>query len=169
MALAACHDVLNDDFFVANGNDGERNAQYKCKGADLFVCNAGRTDFVKSMSCATPALCSATEGVCKAAICSPNQTICNGDQLLLCNAAQTGWDTQAICVSQELCDPIKKTCYACLMGQYRCTGQVLERCKGDRMGFDVVKTCAANSQCSATGGDCVGGSSDGGTTDARSD
>jgi hypothetical protein len=146
--------------------------QGKCNGADLLVCNATRTDFVKVSTCATPALCSEAEGVCKSPSCAAGQATCMGTQLLVCNATRTGWDVKATCDAPELCDPAKEKCVSCVAGKYRCNPsnpQVLERCKSDQMGFETVKTCAPPSQCSATMGDCVGSSSDGGTTDARSD
>jgi hypothetical protein len=43
----------------------------------------------------------------------------------------------------------------CSENQYRCEGAVLKRCNPGRTGFDVSRTCEANTTCTESTGQCL--------------
>ena len=127
----------------------------KCAGAELQVCNAGRTGFVLSKACDSAALCNKVKLVCDVPVCVAGTKQCNGAQVLACNADRTDYTVLVdTCASAALCNKTTLKCDAqsCKAGDTKCMGASLLTCKADLTGFDAGKACTNG----CTGGACNG-------------
>jgi len=120
-----------------------------CDGAQLKICNAGRTGFEVMATCDSAALCNKTTLKCDTALCTPGQKRCNGAQLQTCNANQTGYDAGIACASAALCNPTTLVCddATCAANATRCSGAKVQTCSADLTHWVDGTTCATG--CSA--------------------
>jgi hypothetical protein len=126
----------------------------RCTGSNLEQCDG--TDWRVSRTCATAALCDATNGTCITPTCLPNTYRCSGAVLQTCNADQNGWTDKETCASGGLCDATNGRCStsACTPGTYQCSGATLQVCRADQTGWDQVAVCSAAGLCNAMNGMC---------------
>jgi hypothetical protein len=136
-----------------------------CAGATPRICNATQTGWTELASCESSAHCSTQAADCAAGApccrvdpCERGEQRCNEGRLEECGPDATGWVERATCDSPELCLSGLAACGraaascacelpACVEGEARCNGSVLERCNVARTGFDVVDGCASEALC----------------------
>jgi hypothetical protein len=126
-------------------------------GAQLLVCNPGRTGFVLSDTCASAALCDEMNGMCLAApACAVGQKKCQGAWLQVCNADRSGYENLMQCANANLCDDENGECDDCVAPAFQCTADSkLQQC--DASGhWALLQDCSLTSAtCDASAGTCV--------------
>ena len=157
------------------------DGQLDCSVAPfLRKCQAGK--WVTLDSCGSQALCEATTAYagtstdwnqkCVAAGCEqPGTYRCQGSVLQRCPPERDAWTTVDTCANPELCDAAairvnsnadpnaaatldmcKPACPT--PGAFVCDGLTLTQCRTNQTAFDVVKTCAMDTECDPAAGDC---------------
>jgi len=124
-----------------------------CEGATLVTCGADRLTLERT-ECASAEHCKQAPGpVC--AKCLSWEVRCDGATLMKCGADRQTFVVKETCANEALCNPTAGVCKepACDVGQFRCTGDLLESCNATRSGFDPEKVCAAG-MCDAVGKEC---------------
>lgn len=100
--------------------------EFDCDGAQLRLCNVGRTAFEPfGPACDSAALCSETRERCDA--CVPNQPRCNANRTSS-QACSAEGNLGAISACPLGCIPETGACRTCTIGSYRCNGGTLSRC-----------------------------------------
>jgi hypothetical protein len=131
-------------------------------------------------TCATKELCAAAveasanpgwDGKCAAPGCpAAGAYVCEGQNLLRCPPSLTGYVLVDTCATEELCaataaDPQLADAVGgkCVMpvcspaGAYRCaSGEVLEQCLEDQLGWGLVERCVFPFQCNTNEQACAG-------------
>lgn len=130
-------------------------------------------------TCATKELCAATveaaadpewDGSCVQPGCpAAGAYVCDGPSLFRCPPGLTGYVLVDTCATEELCastaaDPTLADAAGgkCVMpvcspaGTYRCSGNSLEQCLEDQLGWGLVKPCEPPLQCNTNEQDCAG-------------
>ena len=92
---------------------------FVCEGALLKKCTSDRTAYALADTCASNALCVATDGKCLPPACAAGEYRCNGDTLQTCLATRVGWDSLRVCPT-GLCDATAKACLDCAPGSKEC-------------------------------------------------
>ncbi|HKP60006.1 MAG TPA: hypothetical protein VJV78_24950 [Polyangiales bacterium] len=103
---------------------------------------------------AAGARCLGVASVCRG---SPSAIVCDGKGVMYHCGADGVIESSETCPSARHCQlgVAAKSCAACLPGEFRCSGDKLERCDADAQGFSNTQSCAAGS-CDAAGGRCRG-------------
>ncbi len=124
--------------------------EHRCNANVLERCNSTFTGFTGVMTCGS-GLCDAAGKECDE--CVVGATDCVGNTPRRCDS--TGhWTTLTACSgSTPLCTAGSCAPGACFSGEYRCSGDLLEKCNTGLTGFDPVTTCAAG-LCDAVGKEC---------------
>ena len=157
--------------------------EYSCRGsgstagAELWECGPDSTWSVNIATCASAGLCAlsidqsrgATSWAeeCTDPLCpAPGEYRCNGQALERCRQDLTGWELVDTCRSPELCavgvqnasqgggdvDMCPPGCPSA--GSFLCEGMMLETCREDLTGWDVLITCEAGTECNPVQGAC---------------
>ena len=79
---------------------------YRCNDVALEHCI--QSTWTRTNTCATTALCNATEHSCTLPSCAPGERRCEGAVLQRCNGAQNGWDELETC--KHVCSQETKRC-----------------------------------------------------------
>jgi len=126
------------------------SGDHRCTGDILEQCNSELTGFDPVRVC-PPGLCDATGKECDE--CKSGTAECIGETPRACDS--TGhWRTLTACSgSTPLCRSGVCSAGACVAGEHRCSGNVLEKCNTTFTGFTGVMTCSAG-LCDATGKEC---------------
>jgi hypothetical protein len=128
--------------------------RYLCDGANLMLCGANRTGYLDRIdTCMTARHCDATAGRCSVAPCSVGVHQCSGDEYQVCT--ELGWQVEKRCDANAPCDT-RSGCQPaqCRANEYRCTGDLLERCNVERTGWIPVETCATEALCDVAAKRC---------------
>jgi hypothetical protein len=126
---------------------------YRCNGASLEQCDLNR--FWDEVDvCAGPAYCDASLKSCTITPCAPGSRQCSGAAWLQCSA-QGEWTQVDECEATSLCD-VDEGCKlpTCDLGDYRCTGQTLERCSINQNAWLQVQQCQNAALCNASAKRC---------------
>lgn len=133
--------------------------QHVCDGPVLSTCEPELTGFQPKASCLETELCDPVRGRCGARECSAGERRCNGAQIELCNPEQTGFAATADppCATPELCRAAPgegPSCAPplCAVGEFRCAGNLLQRCSDGRSAWQDFATCASAELCNAERG-----------------
>lgn len=139
--------------------------EVSCLGSVPRVCNASLTGWSELPACVSAAHCSADPMVCAAsgscclpAPCSAGDLRCNGLELEQCLPDSSAWRSISLCETSELCQDGIASCRAgssactcaaaaCEPNETRCNGNVLERCRAARSGWEVIDECATDELC----------------------
>jgi hypothetical protein len=126
---------------------------YRCNGARLEQCSANRL-WVASETCAGPGYCNASLEACTETPCTPGRRQCSGPEWQQCSAQGT-WTLLDDCEAASLCD-VEGGCTlpTCDVGDYRCTGQTLERCSINQNAWVQVQACQNAALCNAAAKRC---------------
>jgi hypothetical protein len=172
-------------------------SEHRCQAdGTLERCNADRTGWQKITTCATAADCNAAaadaqakagepvtctlscsrgSGACAAPTCdTPGSLRCLRDNSSLQRCSETyQWAMLSQCTTFQLCNAELGRCEdaRCAENERRCTGNIVERCKGDRTGWVSVQTCPSGTLCdpsAAAGAECVPGACTSGQTRCNS-
>ena len=81
---------------------------YRCNDVALEVCT--QSNWTRTDTCATPALCDAKQHVCTPPTCAPGERQCVGAILQRCNANQSGWSEIETCPAKSVCSQVTKRC-----------------------------------------------------------
>jgi len=115
----------------------------RCTGANLEVCNAGRTGWDPVSTCASPELCEIGRTLtpaprCEAPACTPDQFVCEGASLLVCKADLTGFELSEPCIGPAFCNAAAGQCdpAPCQPGERSCNGAQIQVCAADQTGFE---------------------------------
>jgi hypothetical protein len=97
--------------------------------------------------------------VCHPPVCEPGEDYeceANGD-LRECKADRTGYQVKETCTSEAHCDANAGACKdaPCMVGDYQCSGAVLQTCRNDRLGWDDGPTCDTADLCSEAQEKCL--------------
>ncbi|HEY3495241.1 MAG TPA: hypothetical protein VGK73_11170 [Polyangiaceae bacterium] len=91
-----------------------------------------------------------------AAQCSENQFRCVDAMLFCARESDEGEELTLLqrCNSAAECDSTAGRCTVCELGEFRCDGARVERCKADQSGFELVWTCENAGECNVASGEC---------------
>jgi len=81
---------------------------YRCNDVALEQCI--QSQWVRSNTCATTALCDAAQRKCIPPTCAPGERQCVGAILQRCNSAQNGWLEIETCPAKSVCSQVTKRC-----------------------------------------------------------
>jgi hypothetical protein len=135
-------------------------SEFRCEGAQLERCNEALSGYDTVQTCATPALCDASQRLtgCRPPACQPGQHACNADGFLqTCNADQTGFENTENCGSPGQCDANAGRCSdPCEPGTVRCNEQSgdLEECRDLLTGWQTIADCVSLPLCDAANRRC---------------
>jgi hypothetical protein len=129
---------------------------WRCNGAALEQCNAAGTEWDTKSLCGGD--CNAMEHRCDA--CPFMGKECLGDIPRTCGPLGSWVLAPACAMGCKDGDCIGDTTTGCTPGEYRCTGDLLEKCLDDGSGFTGTATCSPGT-CSASAMACSGGSGGG--------
>jgi hypothetical protein len=59
------------------------------------------------------------------------------------------------CVTAAHCNAAGGNCYLCDVGQYRCSGTILQQCAANRLGFEDGPDCLDMAKCDDQNGQCL--------------
>jgi hypothetical protein len=125
-------------------------SDYACNGAVLQKCKDDRTGYEDSLTCASPALCDASNARCIDKICTTaNAYQCFGQDLKQCAPDFTAWKAVTTCPAGQYCNGgANPGCLTqCPANPLRCNGKVLEHC-ATATGWTTQATCSTNDLCS---------------------
>jgi len=124
--------------------------EYRCSVDTLETCNSTLDGFDPVKVCAA-GLCDVVGKECDD--CKSGAADCVGSTPRACDS--TGhWKSLTPCSgSTPYCKAGVCSVGACVLGEYRCTGDALETCNSTASGWDPVKTCGAG-LCDAAGKEC---------------
>jgi hypothetical protein len=166
---------VSEDRKLGDCNDPEQGCtapgRYICEGHRLLRCSSGldRIDLVEPCASAdhcdedavNAAVAAGEDPHCLPACaagecgteCEPGTMRCNhgGYPDLDRCSADGRWEGHDGCQNAALCSLEARACLepACAAGEFRCRGQILERCTADRTRFEEVARCAAGELCEA--------------------
>jgi len=127
--------------------------EYHCSGSTLQTCTSSLT-WSTVKSCASAALCNATQGTCIDPGCTRAGAYqCSGAVLQQCRTDLTAWADVATCVTSTLCDAANGRCkdVKCdYPGDYRCQGNTRQICDEATRDWKDVNTCTSNQACDLT-------------------
>jgi hypothetical protein len=138
--------------------------KHRCSDTGVLeICNEDRTGFKAKEECIGPPFCSAVaadnnQPGCREAPCESGEEQCNDADIQRCSADRTSFDTILTCETRGLCNddnPAARCDPAvCQRGplsgtEFRCQGNVLQRCNDQHTGFDTLNTCATPGLCNA--------------------
>lgn len=137
--------------------------EFQCFGADLMLCNEGRTGFVLQQPCPAGTICSTT-GACRDT-CDPTERQCNGAQIEQCAASLTAFepavgdgtlcDTPELCVDTAPVGQARCDIAACGINAFSCAGTQLTQCNAGRTAsLPVGQPCPREDLCSTERGRC---------------
>ena len=86
------------------------SGDFRCDGAKLETCNAGRTGFDVKDTCMSKGLCDAVSQQCLPPACTTGEASCTGNVLKVCNPDQSGFDVIPCQAPTPACDPMMKAC-----------------------------------------------------------
>jgi hypothetical protein len=124
-----------------------------CDGATLKACAPDQLSY-KTSTCASEEHCKqAIGGVC--AKCLAWELRCDGAKLLKCAPDRQKMIEVATCESPGLCSPSSGTCLKpfCATNEFRCLGDLLEKCNSERTDYETVKKCPEGT-CDAAAKNC---------------
>jgi hypothetical protein len=139
---------------------------FRCTEGVLEVCSPDQTEWRVEDTCASAALCDATDGRCEPPRCEFGALRCsaeNASELLRCRDDLTDWEPAAICSSTQSCntDPAGPPCLdQCPDPPLRCNGAARESCSGvtGMPVWTTETTCRSRELCQcAIDGDCPEG------------
>jgi hypothetical protein len=81
---------------------------YRCNDVALEQCI--QSAWTRTDTCATTALCDATQHTCTPPTCVPSERRCVGAILQRCNTAQNGWVELETCPAKSACSQVTKRC-----------------------------------------------------------
>lgn len=95
--------------------------------------------------------------------CQAGTFRCTGPALQLCDGSGADYRTVRVCSSAQLCCDTPERCGgqpgcqapACLEGEFRCNGELLEACNEGQTGFEEIDRCASALQCDSSQGRCT--------------
>ncbi|HKU41417.1 MAG TPA: hypothetical protein VJR89_24840 [Polyangiales bacterium] len=130
-------------------------------GRQREVCQAGY--WVPTVECGDGEVCTDTSSgahcVGVANVCRGNAgaAVCDGKGMLYVCGGDGVIQSMEACPSVRHCQLglAARSCAACLPGELRCEGDMLQRCDPDGQAYGGSETCAAGS-CDAAGGRCKG-------------
>ena len=128
---------------------------FTCEGSTLRACTPDGLAY-KTSTCTSEEHCKqAVGGLC--AKCLAWEVRCDGAKLLKCAPDRQRMIELATCESPGLCSDSTGACLkpVCSFNEFRCLGDLLEKCNDDRTGFDTVKKCAEG-MCDAPARSCRG-------------
>jgi len=126
-----------------------------CEGATLKTCAPDQLSY-KTTACLSEEHCKqAVSGVC--AKCLAWEVRCEGTKLLKCAPDRQKMIELATCETAGLCSAATSSCLkpVCANGDFRCFGDILEKCAEDRADWEFVKKCAPD-MCDAPAKSCRG-------------
>lgn len=85
---------------------------------------------------------------------APLDSFCDGATRIVCGPDLVSAQ-KTPCQSAQHCSAITTGCAQCLEHDFSCDANQLLKCKADRSGFELAKTCPSNVPCSAQAGDCT--------------
>jgi hypothetical protein len=153
------------------------NTEFVCDGRVLLRCTPGGDRLELVERCVSVEYCDAAAANDQAANGEPVHCLpsCSGDEcgapgcipgttrcspmdvpaLEQCNA-DGEWIQRELCTTRQLCNATAERCLppACLQGERRCRGEILERCAGDFTRFVEDKRCTGDQACDPTLG-CI--------------
>jgi hypothetical protein len=132
---------------------GRKPSETVCNGAERVTCGPDLITATRE-TCRSAKHCAASTGA-TCAPCFNGQTFCEGAVLMSCAPDGTSKVLET-CATEALCLDLEPKCFppACAIGEVRCTGDRLEKCRADRGDFELVKVCLAGG-CSAAMGACT--------------
>lgn len=122
-----------------------------CEDASSIRTCSVDNEWGEAMSCEDQ---TCVDGAC-AGLCAPGQGICDGADLTPCGVDGEWAEPQACPVLCQEGLAGTAFCAACAVGEYRCTGDLLQRCNADQSGFEDVNTCGEG-LCDASAKTCTG-------------
>src|SRR6185295_14093976 len=133
--------------------------EHVCVGDQLQTCDAGLGGFVEQQTCLGSELCDPVRGRCGTRDCSAGERRCNGAQIESCDAELKGFSAtdEAPCATPQLCRAAQSgnvNCAGavCAAGEFRCAGDLLQRCSDARDAWLDFETCASAQLCDASFG-----------------
>ena len=130
------------------------DGEVRCQGAQLDICNEGRTAFESLELCATDVLCTNTltyvglggRPRCRQAVCDFNEHQCTESGILqVCTPGREGYQTTATCIGPPFCNASAAdrgepgcTDAECAAGETQCNGAQIQRCLDDRTAFEPL-------------------------------
>ena len=123
--------------------------QYQCTGSTLQHCNAGRTGWDATKTCAPSQICDATGAQCDN--CLANSYACSSKNLTQCSSDGQSSATLENCGTAAHCytsaDKITGYCYRCDTGNSQCVGtDQIQVCATDRRSWNLATSCANGCQ-----------------------
>lgn len=128
--------------------------EVNCDGAQLLICNEGRTAFESLELCATSVLCDATltyvglggRPRCRQPVCGVGEHQCTPNGILqVCTEGREGYTTIETCIGPPFCNAVAADnglpgCEdaPCEAGETQCNGAQRQRCLDDRTGFEPL-------------------------------
>lgn len=144
----------------------ETPGDFRCTDGLLERCSQDQTQWTIADTCASAALCKATDGRCDPPRCEPGELRCsaeNASELLRCRDDLTDWESAAACSGTQSCntDPAGPPCLdQCPDPPLRCNGSARESCSGvtGMPVWSAVTTCRSRELCQcAIDGTCPEG------------
>lgn len=113
---------------------------HRCSGDVLEKCDATLSSF-EPVSVCLPGRCDAANRECDD--CKPGAAECFGEMPRACDSAGH-WKSLAPCTGTAKCVGgvcVTPPMMTCTSGHVRCTGDALETCRADGLGYELTKTC----------------------------
>lgn len=127
----------------------------RCRAETLTVCNAGLTGFDDERACEAAVFCDPESGSCLTRSCEAGERRCNGAQIEACSRDGDAFEPidAPPCGSAALCTrtgdgDVSCREAVCAGGDFRCVGNLLQRCSTGRDAWEDVRTCGALELCS---------------------
>lgn len=141
---------------------------YNCPDVGQFYCDRRAlqecvevetgTEWLTRQVCASPSLCVEQPADCLPQLCESGELRCNEQALESCGVGLDRWSPLQFCETAGHCDNVvERACRLapCIAGERRCNDGALEQCAEDRLGYEVVQTCASQALCELTEAACA--------------